>query len=52
MCSVIACLAAFEDCKEPEGYDLGKTFFFGVETILMIISIQRLFGSLLVFQAG
>ncbi|KAG6376336.1 hypothetical protein JVT61DRAFT_2317 [Boletus reticuloceps] len=22
MCSVIACLAAFEDCKEPEGYDL------------------------------
>ncbi|KAG9318671.1 hypothetical protein JVU11DRAFT_765 [Chiua virens] len=22
MCSVAACLAAFEDCKEPEGYDL------------------------------
>ncbi|KAH0827179.1 hypothetical protein J3R83DRAFT_4871 [Lanmaoa asiatica] len=24
MCSVTACLAAFEDCKEPEGYDLGR----------------------------
>ncbi|KAH7889366.1 hypothetical protein F5I97DRAFT_1993976, partial [Phlebopus sp. FC_14] len=22
MCSLAACLAAFEDCKEPEGYDL------------------------------
>ncbi|KAF8559768.1 hypothetical protein OG21DRAFT_1402239 [Imleria badia] len=22
MCSIIACLAAFDDCREPEGYDL------------------------------
>lgn len=34
MCSIIACLAAFEDCKEPEGYDLGRTtFFLVVETL-------------------
>lgn len=28
MCSLTACLAAFEDCKEPEGYDLGRMIFF------------------------
>lgn len=27
MCSVAACLVAFEDCKEPEGYDLGTMIF-------------------------
>ena len=36
MCSVVACLAAFEDCKEPEGYDLGRTIFFpAIEAIVL-----------------
>jgi hypothetical protein len=27
VCSVSACLAAFEDCKESEGYDLGESVY-------------------------
>lgn len=27
MCSIVGCLVAFEDCKEPDGYDLGRTAF-------------------------
>lgn len=52
MCSVIACLAAFEDCKEPEGYDLGWTIFPVIETIVLTVSIQRPSGSSLVCQGG
>ena len=27
LCSVAACNIAFEDCKEEDGYDLGKIVF-------------------------